>query len=231
MAASRLSWFIPVLCLFVPAAALSASSPDMLGSSNVFLQYDAASGDLALRVGLTGEDWKDIQIITPDGRILFGARGQGPLGRLGLADLSFTGDATPLDKVPLERLLLVFPEGRYQFVGTNSLGQRVLGHDTLNHVVPAAPVIEVGTEGGVVTVSWAPVTDVAQGFPEEPVTITAYRVLGEKGFAATLPPTATSLTIPSQVVDFLGSGAHTVQVLAVEKGGNRTVGTATFTLP
>jgi hypothetical protein len=72
---------------------------------------------------------------------------------------------------------------------------------------------------------------VAEGFPEEPVDITAYRVLGEKGFSASLPPTATSLTLPPQVVDFLGSGSHKIQVLAIEKGGNRTVSTASFILP
>jgi hypothetical protein len=231
MIASRLSWLVPAVCLFVPAAALPAASPGVLTSSNVFLEYDAASGDLALRVGLGGEEWRDIEIIGPDGKILFAAKGQGPLSRLGLANLSFTGVAAPLDKVPLEHLFQAFPEGRYDFVGTTSLGLLVNGHDQLNHIVPAAPVIEVSTEGGVVTVSWTPVTEVAQGFPEEAVTITGYRVLGEKGFAASLPPTATSLTLPSQVADFLGTGSHKIQVMAIEKGGNRTVGTASFTLP
>jgi hypothetical protein len=240
MAASRLSWFIPVVCLFVPAvpfvsllcaATAPVASPEVLEASRVFLEFDAAADNLALRVGLDGEDWRDIQIVSPDGKMLFVARGQGPLGRLGLADLSFTAVAAPLDTVPLAHLLLAFPEGRYVFIGTNAQGQRVEGHDHLDHIVPAPPVVDVEVSGGVVTVSWSPVTQVAEGFPEEPVDITAYRVLGEKGFSASLPPTATSLTLPPQVVDFLGSGSHKIQVLAIEKGGNRTVSTASFILP
>jgi hypothetical protein len=82
-----------------------------------------------------------------------------------------------------------------------------------------------------VTISWQPVTSVAEGFPEAPVEITGYRVLTEKGFGASLPPTATSLALPSQVVEFFGSGSHRFQVLAIEKGGNRTVSGGTFVLP
>jgi hypothetical protein len=232
MTASRLSWFIPVVCLFLSAVpAPLTAAPEELQAARVFLELDAAANDVALRVGLEGEDWRDIQVISPDGRLLFGARGQGPLSRLGLADLSFAGVAAPLDQVPLEHVLKAFPEGRYDFIGSTSLGQRVEGHDHLNHVVPAAPVIDVQVSGTTVTISWQPVTQVAEGFPEAPVDIVAYRVLTDKGFGATLPPTATSLTLPSQVVDYLGSGSHRVQVLAIEKGGNRTLSTGTFILP
>jgi hypothetical protein len=241
MNATRLSWFIPVVCLFLPAAVPFASllraaappalAPEQLEASRVFLEFDAASGDLALRVGLEGEDWRDIQIVSPDGKMLFGARGQGPLSRLGLANLSFAGVAAPLDQVPLDHVLKAFPEGRYEFVGTTGSGQRVVGHDNLNHVLPAAPVTDVQVSGTTVTISWQPVTSVAEGFPEAPVEITGYRVLAEKGFGASLPPTATSLVLPSQVVEFLGSGSHRFQVLAIEKGGNRAVSTGSFILP
>ena len=65
MAASRLSWFLPVVCLFVPAlpfvsllraATAPVVSPEVLEASRVFLEFDAAADNLALRVGLDGEE-------------------------------------------------------------------------------------------------------------------------------------------------------------------------------
>jgi hypothetical protein len=84
--------------------------------------------------------------------------------------------------------------------------------------------------GNDVVIRWSPVTAPPPGFPDRPIVIIGYQVIVES-FQVTLPASATSVTIPTEFVESLGSGAHPFEVLAIEASANQTITEGSLVIP
>jgi hypothetical protein len=209
--------------------------------SRIFIEYNSTDNDLGFHVFLDGEDWKSLKIVGPEGRNIFKVEGKGAYKELGLTELFFEGAEPSLFDVPLDELLGLFPEGRYEFEGKTVDGGEIEGDATLTHAVPAGPDVsasddEVGA-GNALTIRWNPVTEEATDpaggiFPDLPIDVVAYQVIVES-FEVTLPaidpPSPMSVTVPPEFVASLEPGEHEFEVLAIEQGGNQTITSDSFT--
>ena len=107
--------------------------------ARIFIEYNSTANDLGFHVFLDAEDWKEVEIINPNGRTIFEVEGKGGFGKLGLTELFFEGAEPSLDDFPLEDLLALFPEGKYTFIGTTVEGKTLISKPILTHAVPAGP--------------------------------------------------------------------------------------------
>jgi len=228
------AWLWPgmsVGALVFGLAAVAADRPHQVGleEARIYLELNASANDLGVHVFVDGEDWRKLKITSPRGRTIFAVEGRGALGNLGLTELLFEGAEPSLDEFPLEELLARFPEGAYHFEGRTTLGDALEGEGTLTHAVPAPPVVsaEPGADDTLV-IRWERVTGPAEGF-EGPIDIVGYQVL-VGSFQVTLPPSATSVTLPPELVASLAAGPHDFEVLAIDASGNQTIAEGSFVL-
>jgi hypothetical protein len=151
------------------------------------------------------------------------SRPRGRARRFGLSELFVEASEPAFTEFPFSRFKTRFPEGRYRFAGRTPDGRRVVGSDTLSHLVPAGPTVTYPTAGAQVDpngfkLTWEPVTRPAG------VDIVSYQVIVNQNgreLSMYLPPTATSVTIPAE---FLEPGTKADgEVLARERSGNQTI--------
>lgn len=230
-----------VLAVLIPGAivlGMSVTSPGApapnkpsvkLEESRLFIEFNATDNDLGFHVFLDGEEWREISITNPSGKVIFEVEGRGPYARLGLSELAVEGAEPTLDEVPLEKLLAMFPEGRYKFAGTTADGSRITGSSEFKHAIPAAPSVSTEVFGDTVIIKWDPVTGPPDGFPNEPIDIVGYEVIVDP-FDVVVPADVFQMTLPKEFVDSLAPGEYHFEVLAVEKGHNQTITESTFTL-
>ena len=203
-----------------------------LAISRIYIEYNSSANDLGFHVFLDGEDWKTLEIVNPAGITVFEVEGSGGYQDLGLTELFFEGAEPPLDEVPLEELLALFPEGKYQFIGETVGGARMKSTATLSHAVPDGPSNLSAVVGlnNYLTISWDPVTGPPEGFPDEGIQIVGYQVIVGDAFQVTVPDTTTMVTVSPEYVESLGPGEHAVEVLAIEESGNQTITEGSFEL-
>jgi hypothetical protein len=240
------SRFISVFLAAMAILLLSAATPEAASKKNtvplaikkIFFEYNStasALGDLGVHVFLDGEDWRELEIINPRGRVIFEVEGKGPYREMGMTELFFEGAEPDLADVPLEELLKRFPAGAYRFVGKRVDGERIVDTATLTHAIPAGPgnvSAEVGP-GNKVVISWDRVTGPPDGFPNEPINIVGYQVIVDT-FQVTLPASSAprqSVTVPPEYVQSLAPGEQLFEVLAIEAGGNQTITESSFIKP
>ncbi len=196
--------------------------------SRIYWEYNASANDLGVHVTLDGEDWTQLRIENPKGKVLFDVKGKGPYKALGMTELFFEGAEPSLDEFPLQDLLKLFPEGTYDFDGQTVDGDDIEGEWEFSHAVPAGPVVSSQVGGNdFLRIQWTAVTTNPPGFPTRPLEITGYQVIVES-FQVTVPPSTTSLTISPEFVASLAPGEHPFEVLAIEKSGNQTLTEGTF---
>jgi len=200
--------------------------------AQIYWEYNSSANDLGVHVSLDGEDWKTLTIERPDGQRLFEVRGRGPYQELGMTELFFEGAEPALDEFPLDELLERFPEGVYEFEGRTVDGEEVSGEDLFSHAIPAGPVVSAVVGGGnVLHINWSPVAATPPGFPVRPIVISGYQVI-VGSFQVTLPPSATSVTVPPEFVASLEHGvSQAFEVLAIEQSANQSITEGTFVLP
>jgi hypothetical protein len=193
-----------------------------LSVTKVFFEFNSSAFDLGVQVFLDGE-WKMLTIVNPQQLTIFEVEGKGPYADLGLTELFFEGAEPSLFDVPLEVLLALFPEGRYNFSGTTVDGEVIESTATLTHAIPAGPEVSavLGPNNSLV-ISWKAVTRPPDGFPDVPINIVGYQVI-VGSFQVTLPATTFSVTVPPEFVASLGQGQQQYEVLAIEAGGNQTI--------
>lgn len=228
-----------VLTGLLAAVALIAASvpPDAwagkkrLAVSRVYFEFNSTANDLGVHVFLDGEDWKELEIVNPEGRTVFEVEGQGPYASLGMTELFFEGAEPNLADVPLAELLDMFPEGAYRFSGRSVDGRAITGTGQLTHAIPAGPAVSaVLGPGDALVIGWSAVTAPPLGFPDRPVDVVAYQViLGT--FQVTVPDGTFQVTVPPEFVRSLASGPQAFEVLAIEAGGNQTITEGSFTKP
>jgi hypothetical protein len=214
-----------------PAAESRAKPVVPLEISRIFFEYNASANDLGVHVFLDGEDWRRLKIVNPKDRTIFVVEGKAAYRNLGMTELFFEGAEPSLADVPLEELLALFPEGRYQFDGKTVDGANIEGTGTLSHAIPAGPSVsaQVGP-GNSLVISWTTVTAPPPGFPDKPINIVGYQVIVDT-FQATLPATARSVTVPPEFVASLASGPQPFEVLAIEASANQTITEGSFVKP
>jgi hypothetical protein len=85
-----------------------------------------------------------------------------------VTELFFESAEPSFADLPLDQLLLRFPQGNYRFEGVTVAGARLAGMATLSHTIPAGPKVVAPAEGATlapnapVVIDWNPVT---QPFP------------------------------------------------------------------
>jgi hypothetical protein len=179
-----------------------------------------------------------MSIFDPAGKRIFTAIVSGRMAKQGGTELFLESAEPPFTELSLAELLDRWPEGRYRFRGTATNGDTYVGATRLTHDIPDGPGLVSPLEGdgpqdpaGTVVV-WEPVP------PPNGSPIIGYQVLvvepatGLVGLPkialdVMMPPTATSLAIPP---GFLQPGTeYEWEVLAIERSGNQTLSSATFT--
>jgi len=196
--------------------------------ARIYIEYNSTDNDLGFHVFLDGENWKELKIVNPKGRVVFEVEGEGGYEALGLTELFFEGAEPSLDEFPLEELLAMFPEGKYRFIGETVEEERITGTARLTHAVPAGPEAEVRILAyDTIVIRWDPVTEPAEILPDKEVEIVGYQVIVES-FQVTLPANATEVTLPREFTLSLERGEHDFEVLAIEAGGNQTITAGTF---
>lgn len=219
-----------VLTFVAPLTRSSKPRPDVpLDLAKIYWEYNSTDADLGIQVSLDGEEWQRLQIHDPNGKSIFEVRGRGSLGQIGLSELFFEGSEPSLSDVPLEEMLGRFPEGVYEFEGRTVDGEEIGGQAFFSHVMPAGPAVTttVGSSD-LVRISWTAVTSTPPGFPSGPIEIAAYQVLVDETFQMNVPASTLSVTLPPEFVASLASGAHTVEVLAIDRNHNQTITEASF---
>ena len=229
---------LPVLLGAMVALIVGAAGPEAwaakkkLAITKIYFEFNSSANDLGVHVFLDGEDWRTLRIVNPEGTTIFEVEGNGPYANLGLTELFFEGAEPSLDDFPLQDLLALFPEGRYNFRGKTVEGDETVGTGTLSHAIPAGPSIHlpvsVGPNNSLI-ISWAKVTGPPDGdFPVEHINIVGYQVI-VGAFQVTVPATKTSVTVTPEFVESLVSGTHPFEVLAIEASGNQSITEGSFT--
>ena len=217
------------LVLFGSAALGSGAlaSPVKFEQTRIFIEYNSTDNDLGFHVFLDAEEWKSVTIVNPAGVTIFNVAGKGPYASLGLSELTFEGAEPTLSDFPLDKLLALFPEGKYKFTGVTPDGARLAGTGIRSHAVPAGPIVSSEVNGDDVTIRWEPVTAPPVGFPQEKIDIVGYQIIVDP-FQVTLPGSSTQVTLPREFVKSLQPGQHGFEVLAIDASGNQTITAGSF---
>jgi hypothetical protein len=197
--------------------------PLQFEAHDLYVETNATDGDAGLQMFTDAEEWRSFSLRDPRGKLLVNVKAKGRVRQFGLSELFVEASEPAFTEFPLSRFKKRFPAGRYRFRGQTVDGRRVVGSDTLTHVLPAGPDVTFPTAGAQVdpngfAVTWAPVTRPAG------VAIVTYQVIVDQGsreLSMYLPATATSATIPGE---FLEPGTRVgLEVLARERSGNQTI--------
>jgi len=218
------------LAFVTPLPRPAKPRPDVpLEVAKIYWEYNSTDADLGIQVSLDGEEWERLKISDPNGKVIFEVRGRGSLGHVGLSELFFEGSEPSLSDVPLEEMLDRFPAGLYEFEGKTVDGEAIGGEAFFSHAIPAGPIVTttVGAND-LVRIGWTAVTSTPPGFPSGTIDIAAYQVLVDETFQMNVPASVLSITLPPEFVAALASGAHTVEVLAIDRDHNQTITEASF---
>jgi hypothetical protein len=230
---TRSKQVLPVIVLGALALGLTVPAwAAKLEEARIYIEYNETDNDLGFHIALDGEDWKELKIINPRGRVIFEVEGEGGYEKLGMTELFFEGAEPTLDDFPLEKLLAMFPEGRYRFVGETVEEERITGMAMLTHDVPAGPVLLPPlVNGNTIVIEWEPVDEPAEILPDGDVEVVAYQVIVES-FQVTVPAEVCNgicqVTLPPEFAASLEPGEHEFEVLAINESGNQTISAETF---
>ena len=225
------SIFLLVVMVIIAPAYLKLCAEDIpFGDAKIIIEFNSTDEDIGVQIFLDAEGWKRVSIVAPNGVTIFEAQGLSKLKKQGLTELFFESEEPSLDEVPLAEFLARFPEGEYQFVGTTTEGDRLVGTATFTHNIPDGPSIVLPEKRAVldpnkVVIQWDPVTTPAG------IVIAGYQVIVEgdnplRTFSIDLQATATRVKVPN---GFLESGKrYKFEILAKEIGGNQTITERTF---
>ena len=216
-----------------------AAAPGVVTLEDARLKFEINSTDRdgGVQVFIDAEEWKTMSIFVPQGNRIFSTQTRGRLARFGGSELFLESGEPPFSELPLAHLLEQWPAGVYTFRGAGADGQRFRGSARLTHRLPAGPELVSPVESSPpqeprdTVMRWRPV-------PAPPGSrIIGYQVLVERetGLEALpvvtldvmMPPRATRLRVPP---GFLRAKAeYSWEVLAIERSGNQTLSSSTFT--
>ncbi len=201
-------------------------------------EINATDQDGGVQVFLDAEQWKRMSIFDPKGRKIFTTATKGIMAKQGGTELFLESAEPTFDELPLRALLRRWQAGRYEFRGRGLDGESLVGSARLTHDLPSGPVLVSPVEGdgpqdpADTVVRWRRVP------PPNGSPIIGYQVLvvePDTGIRALpnvtldvmMPPTANRLRVPP---GFLQQDTeYEWEVLAIERGGNQTISSSTFT--
>lgn len=201
----------------------AAKKPLEFEAHDLYIETNDTAKDAGLQLFADGEEWKHFKLLDTNGDTMINLNTKGKVRKVGLSELFLEASEPSFDEVPLSKFKKQFPEGKYRFRGETPSGRKMVGSDSLSHLIPDGPNLTfpakdstLDPDGFVVT--WDPVTTPAG------VDIVTYQVIVEQGkreFSMYLPGDATSGTIPGE---FLEPDTKTLgEVLARDKSGNQTI--------
>lgn len=219
---------LALLALFcVSATAVQGWARDRIpfGINKIIFEFNSTGQDLGVQVSLDGEPWNVVKIVNPKGRTIFEVEGKGNLKKFGLTELFFESHEPSILEVPIAEIFDRFPEGDYKFTGRTVDGDILVGTATLNHRIPAGPVIVSPAAGAEVdrnnvVIAWT------SGNSAQGIQIGGFQVIVDGGSPArrldvVLPAATTSMKVPPE---FLEAGKpYKFEVLAIEIGGNQSI--------
>jgi hypothetical protein len=236
--------FLPLLIVTLLGGAAApararAEQPPRFTVAQLFFELNDTDEDLGLHAVLDGAPWTDLEIETPDDRLLFAVAGHGTLRRQGLTQLSFESAEPPFDELDPEEFFERFAEGRYEFEARAQGGSTMAATALLSHVLAAPPenILVSGVQaaescdaeslpmvGAPVFIDWDPVTE---SHPEVGKTgtirVSRYQLFVEGGavsLAVDLPPDTTEFEIPASVTR-LGT-VFKFEIIVRTTSGNNT---------
>ena len=204
-------------------------TPLKFDAIDMFMHVNAAEGFASLGLDVEGEPVRRVKIFAPNGRKILDVSTRGTLRRNGLNILGFGYDQA-FDEQPLGRFKKKFPAGKYTVRGVTTDGRTITGNAVFNHRIPKKVSITAPAEDAVVSanqplvLSWEPVTQPAgMGVQFYGVIVTG----DTTDIDVTLPPDATSLTVPPEV---LIPGEYTAAVVVIDQGENEILTEVPFTV-
>jgi hypothetical protein len=227
------------------AQAVGGADPVPLKEAKLNIEHNATDRDTGFQGAVDSEGWRRLEARGPDGKVLR-FEGLGSLGELGLTELFFETVEPENADVPIRDMLAKLPEGRYTFSGPGqengeSTGPTV-GTALLTHDIPRGPRLVSPAEGATVpthgiVADWEPVSKTITG---EATKIISYQLIIEQdaephrhmigklgSLSMYLPPSVTEIDVPD---GFLEPGTdYDWEVLAIERSGNQTLSSGTFT--
>ncbi len=246
----RTSPLVPLVVLAWPVPPGGAAEALEFAAADIFYELNATDRDLGVHVALDAESWRDLRIEGPAGRTIIKVEPEGHLKEIGLTELSFEGEEPSLDEVPFARLRSLFPEGDYVFLARTTDSQELRSTDPLTAELPCpvtvvSPAEEQAVPPEGVVVGWQPAPGIFDPDTKKcdtggEVGLVGYQVIVlveiadeelRREFLVDLPPGATRVPVP---VAFVEEGARlegtefTLEVLAVEDSGNKTITLRSF---
>ena len=208
-----------------------------LEDARLKFEINSTDHDGGVQVFIDAEEWKSMSIFDPQGNRIFSTQTRGRLARFGGSELFLESGEPPFSELPLRELLRQWPAGVYQFRGTGAGGEVFRGSARLTHRLAGGPQLVSPVEGSMPQSPRGTVMHWRSAPAPERSRIIGYQVLVERetGLKALpvvtldvmMPPTATRLRVPP---GFLRPHTeYSWEVLAVEKSGNQTLSSSTFT--
>jgi len=228
--------FLVIVLTFLATAPKLWAIP--FSQTRIIIETNATAGDAGIQIFLDATGWKSLEISDPNGEKIFVVSAGGSVANTGVTELFFESAEPSFQDLPLDQLLVRFPEGDYPFVGITVDGKKLTGKAALKHNIPAGPKI-ISPEGAAlnpntpIVIDWEPVTKPFPGTTSA-VTIVGYQVIVERVkpqplrvFSVDLPATITEVTVSPE---FLQANADYIfEVLAIEASRNQTISEGSFT--
>jgi len=209
-------------------------------TTKLFFEHNSTDVDTGVHGAFDTSSFSELCVYDPNGRQILAVKPQGQLLNLTMGGIFFESREPRNAEVSLATLMANFPEGQYAVRAVSFDGVGLTGAATFTHVIPAAPTILFPEEDAVVAstslkVMWEPVTRSLSGAA---IHTTGYEVIITKevdddphGFSRPtfdvhLPPSQTSLTVPSEFLE--ENAVYELEVLALEESGNQTITTQGF---
>ena len=214
----------------------------VLKVAKLLIEHNATAEDTGFQGFADGDPWNDLEIRGPGGERILRVDAGGGLFDFGLTELFFETSEPPNAEIPIEDVLAHLSEGEHVFTGNIVDGRNSSITATLQHDIPAGPILLTPADGSTgldpnnVVVSWGTVSEDIDG---SAINIVGYEVIVEEdaeplfpqGFARPVlsvhvPASVTSMTVP---VGFLEDDAcYLFEVLAIEETGNQTLSSGAF---
>jgi hypothetical protein len=208
-----------------------------LEDARLKFEINSTDHDGGVQVFIDAEEWKTMSIVDPQGNRIFSTRTRGRLARFGGSELFLESGEPPFSELPLRKLLKQWPAGVYKFRGTGADGEVFRGSAWLTHRLPSGPRLVSPVSGsqpqepGNTVMRWrrvpAPEGSRIIGYQVLVERETGHKSLPVVTLDVMMPPTATRLRVPP---GFLRRNTeYSWEVLAIEKSGNQTLSSSTFT--
>jgi hypothetical protein len=207
--------------------------------TRIIIETNATAEDAGIQIFLDATGWRSLEITDPNGQKIFDISATGSVGTTGVTELFFESAEPSFQDLPLDQLLVRFPEGDYPFNGETVDGKKLTGKATLKHNIPKGPEIISPAEGATlnpnspVVIDWNPVTEPFPG-TNLAVTIVGYQVIVERVkpqplrvFSVDLPASITQVTVSPEFIQ--ANAEYICEVLAIEASRNQTISECSFT--